>query len=275
GAGAERVVGLRVTGPGIAQTHVELVNRAGFNPEPYNAATRAHRARGRVPGSVPATMLLGPDPAVVAEIEKPVRGGVAEAGTGKPRARVRVVMYQDTDTHHNLLEGTTDRAGRYEIRGAFKAPQYTLTVESDPATGMVRRSVTVPDSNGYEPVVANIQTARGVVVTGRLTDGTTGKPLPGSVWVGPLFDNPHARKPEYASLDDSRYENNAADGTFRVVVIPGRVLLMAGPDSYRLPGGDVESMRYRLPVADPRFPNYFESDGMFLSYRATERGHRF
>jgi hypothetical protein len=44
---------------------------------------------------------------------------------------------------------------------------------------------------------------------------------------------------------------------------------MAGADSSRLPGGFLESLRYRRAAADPQFPNYFQSDGVYLSYRAT------
>jgi RNA polymerase sigma factor (sigma-70 family) len=275
GAGAERVVGLRITGPGIAQTHAEVVTRTGFDPELYNAVTRALRPKNgqRLPGAYPPVMLLGPDATVVAEAEKPVRGVVTEADTGAPRAGVQVVMFQDNGTQQHRLEATTGRDGRYEVRGAFKAPQYTLAVESDPAAGMVRRTVTVRDTPGLDPVAADIRTARGVVVTGRVTDGTTGKPMPGSVWVAPLVDNPHARKPEYDSFADAPREETGPDGTFRVVAIPGRVLLMAGADSSRLPGGDLESLRYRLPTPDPRFPAYFQSDGVYLSYQAGQ-GYR-
>jgi RNA polymerase sigma factor (sigma-70 family) len=271
GAGAERVVDLRIAGPGIAQTSAEVITRAGFDPEPYNAATRAllPKSGQRVPGSFDPEMLLGPEPTVVAENEKPIRGVVTDAGTGKPRAGVRVRMDQDKGTLRNWVEATTDKDGRYEIHGAFKAASYTLTVESDPATGFVRRSVTVRDPAGYEPVVADIQTARGVVITGQVIDRATGKAAPGRVWVGPLFDNPHLKKPEYDSFDAHKGEEAWAGDTFRIVAIPGPVLLMGGPDYSRLPGGMLEGLQYRLPTADPRFPNYFQSDGMYLMYRPT------
>ncbi len=41
GVGVERRVRLRITGPGIAQTYAAVITRAGFDPEPYNALTRA------------------------------------------------------------------------------------------------------------------------------------------------------------------------------------------------------------------------------------------
>jgi RNA polymerase sigma factor (sigma-70 family) len=275
GAGAERVVGLRFTGPGIAQTYAEVVARTGFNPEPYNAVTRGIMPKNGagLPGSLPATMLQGPEPTVIAETEKPIRGLVSELGTGKPRPGVQVSLNKDNGIWlHHVLQARTDRHGRYEIRGASKAPDYTLTVESDSAAGMLRRSITVRDTPGYEPVTADLQTARGVVVTGQVTDGSTGKPVPSRIWIGPLADNPHARKPEYDGLDSVRAEETGLDGSFRIISIPGRVLLMAGPDSSLLPGGYLDSLRYRLPTADPRFPDYFQSDGVYLSYRVAPQG---
>jgi hypothetical protein len=139
---------------------------------------------------------------------------------------------------------------------------------------MVQRSVTVRDNDGYQPVVADIRTARGVVVTGRVTDGATGKPVPARVTVGRLGDNPHARKPEYDSFGATKSEDTGADGTFRVIAIPGRVLLIAGPDGSRFPGGFLESLRYCRPTADPRFPDYFRSDlgSEILFYRESDRG---
>jgi hypothetical protein len=137
---------------------------------------------------------------------------------------------------------------------------------------MVQRSITVPDTRGYEPVVAYIQMARGVVLKGQVTDATTGKPLPGRIWVGPLFGNPYAEKPGYSSFTGYPEEDTGPDGRFRVVSIPGRVLLMVGPDYTQLPGGHLASLRYGRPKADPQFPDYFRSLGGGLMYR-TKQGH--
>lgn len=276
GAGAERLVTLEIAGPGIARAEAYVITRNGFDPNPYNAATLALR-----PKDAPEQLswdfnplLLGPDPTVIAQTEKPIRGVVTVVDSEKPRAAVRVRIDQDDGTQLNFAEATTDRDGRYEIHGAFKAPSYTLTVESDPATGMVRRSVTVPDSPGYETVVVDIKTARGVIITGLVTDQATGKPMPGRVEVGLLFDNPHARKPEYASLGGNRIEYTGLDGMFRIVAIPGRVLLMAQPNSSLLPGGFLKSLGYRRPIADPRYPDYFLSnESISLGYHTSENGY--
>jgi RNA polymerase sigma factor (sigma-70 family) len=274
GAGDERLVDLRVSGPGIASTSVEVVTRPGFDPRPYNEATLALRPKGtgeQLSWSY-NPLLVGPEPTVIVESEKPIRGTVTEAATGKPRAGVRVRMDQDNGTQRSVVEATTDRDGHYEFRGAAKAPRYTLAVDADAAAGFFGRSVTVPDSTGYEPIEVAIPTARGVIVTGRVTDRSTGEPLPGRVRVGPLADNSNVDRPEYAAFVDRKGVETAADGTFRLVSIPGPVLVMIAPEYSRLPGGLVEGLRYRSPVPDPRFPDFFRVSDGTLFYRGV-RGY--
>jgi hypothetical protein len=109
GAGAERRVNLRINGPGIAQTYANVITRTGFDPEPYNAATRALRPKDadeQEAWTYVNPMHLGPEPTVVAETEKPIRGTVIDAGTGKPRAGVRVRMDQGA-----VMHATTDKGG--------------------------------------------------------------------------------------------------------------------------------------------------------------------
>jgi hypothetical protein len=61
-------------------------------------------------------------------------------------------------------------------------------------------------------------------IRGRVVD-TQGKPV-----VGVLSDNRYfASRPEYDAANDRERQFTAADGTFRVVTIPGPVLLMGAP----------------------------------------------
>jgi RNA polymerase sigma factor (sigma-70 family) len=258
GAGAERLVSLRVHGGGVADAGLLVANRDGFDPKPYNAAARKAFPPGPRRGP-PRLVLDGPDVLVVAEPEKRVRGVVTEANTGRPRAGVEVMLARKEATGTlPALSATTDAAGRYEIRGARKAGSYTLRVRSDPAAGLLGRRVIVPDTDGYRPVTADVGVAKGVVVTGRVVNTATGRGVRGFVTVGVLTDNPNFRsRPEYTGLDEPESQETAADGTFRVVTIPGPVLLMGGPDAAPGPDRHVRGARFRPPVPDPGYPQYF------------------
>jgi hypothetical protein len=114
---------------------------------------------------------------------------------------------------------------------------------------------------------------KGVIVTGKIIDKATGKAVSGFAEFETLVNNPFAKN--YPGVTNQR-ENTAEDGTFRVVVIPGPVLLMGGyyPRSTKFERGPVvllngdfppssanfdyvEFSKYRRPVADPEYPQYF------------------
>src|SRR4051812_39632096 len=85
GTGAGQLVHLHVRGAGGADREVVTLNRDGFDPEPTNRITRAPPFK-EFGGK---WVLDGPDPAVVVEPEKVIRGTVT-GPDGKPRAGVRV-----------------------------------------------------------------------------------------------------------------------------------------------------------------------------------------
>jgi len=260
GTGAERLVSLRIHRAGIADDEVWVVNRHGFDPTPYNQATRDNIPKGFEHFAF-RLLLHGSDVSLVAEAEKPIRGVVKEADTGKGRPGVEVCLTRAGDDLLMVsLKTQTDAHGRYTLRGARKAKSYMVEVWSDPAAGYMPCQVWAADTAGYQPVTADIRVAKGVAVTGRVIDKSTGKSIPGIARVGVLSDNPFVKAyPEFSSSAWMRTEDlvTAADGTFRVVTIPGPVLLMGGPDYRRLPGGLTEAMKYKPPVPDPMYPQYF------------------
>jgi hypothetical protein len=122
------------------------------------------------------------------------------------------------------------------------------------------------DTPGYRPVSADIRVRKGVIVTGKMIDQATGKPVDGFVVVADLFDNPFVK--EYS--DDSfhtviswamDFRGTDADGVFRAVTIPGPVLLMGGPRGNR--------SEYKSSIPDPEYPQYFEKRGDHYGYRGS------
>jgi hypothetical protein len=88
GLGAERVVHLRLSGAGVADTEVMVVNRAGFDPGPYNQSTRDTLPRG-FELSIADWRLHGPDLSIVAEAEsRSAASSQSDTGKGRPGAKV-------------------------------------------------------------------------------------------------------------------------------------------------------------------------------------------
>ncbi len=256
--GSERLVRLHIRGPGIAEDEVMVVTRAGFDPEPYNKATR-EKIRSPYSELGYHPMLHAPQTNIVAEAEKPIRGVVKEIATGKPRVGVKVTLREQRSKRLPDVTATTDSAGRFVIHGANKTSKYVLVVHRDPNAGLIGRSVTVPDTPAYEPVVADIDVGKGIILTGRVLDASTGKPIPGFACVGVLSDNTFVKKPEFDSVDCYDFANTDKDGVYRTVVPPGPVLLMGGPTPDAKLGAKVYFMYEQLRT-DPDYPDYFSKE---------------
>jgi RNA polymerase sigma factor (sigma-70 family) len=262
GTGIERLVSLHVRGPGIAEAEFWVVNRPGFDPKPYNKLTTDNMATMSF-GLGGAWLLWGPDLSVVAEAEKPIRGVVKDRETGKPRAGVRVTLSRNgSDLVPVQVSTTTDAQGRYEIRGARKSLKgYMVEVPGESESGYMACQGRSPDTPGYGAITIDVNVRKGVILTGRVFDSATGKSLPGTVWVGVLQGNPFAKEyPEFDSASSFSSRDTAADGTFRIVTIPGPVLLMGGPDTRKMSSGEMGRYQYKPPVADPKYPRYFPKE---------------
>lgn len=255
GTGAERVVLLKVSGAGLATLDARVVNRAGLDPTSCNEAARI-RLPIIVSGSDRAVPpLYGPDVVFVVEPGKIIRGVVREEGTAKPWPGVEIHV-------PGVQSATTDAAGRYEIRGLSKAGSYTLWVKSDLAAGLLRRHVQVSDTIGYAPVRADITVPRitqTATITGRILNSSTGKAIRGEVHLGILADNAFAKA--HPELDYLPSVSTAADGTFRIVTIPGPILLMGGVDhEWSASGQLIGCTKYKPATPDARYPRYFPAD---------------
>jgi 5-hydroxyisourate hydrolase-like protein (transthyretin family) len=257
GLGAERLVVVRSSGGGTTNTEAYVATRKGFDPKEYNEAVLRNAKSEFGTGQV-RWRLYGPDFTAVAEREKLVRGRVYDVDTGKPRADVLVRLTR-TDGG-NLLEvapeARTDKDGRYEIRGARKATGYMVEVEADTKAGYVQAQAHSGDTSGYDPLTLDVRVKRGVVVTGRMFDKGTGKPVAGFVMAGIPQGNTSVKGyPEFTSGSHFPMENTDAEGRFRVVALPGPVLLMGGPGRYE------DWDKYKPPAADPKYPQFFKVFG--------------
>jgi RNA polymerase sigma factor (sigma-70 family) len=260
GVGADRLAVLQILGAGLANTVLQVINRDGFDPAPYNQAADDANAFNDFS---PKFFLQGPNLAVVIESERIFRGVVKDIDTGKPLTGAKVGLRRDIFELEDLLfpfEGKTDADGRYEIRGARKSKSYLLDVDNNTTTGHVGCRVHVEDKPGYEPISADIGVKKGVIITGRVIDAATKKTLHGIAYVGVLSDNSFAKKYPDVTFRSEGETREADNGMFRLVTLPGPVVLMGGPNFSRK-ANDISELAYKPAAPDPNYPHYFKSEG--------------
>jgi hypothetical protein len=83
-------------------------------------------------------------------------------------------------------------------------------------------------TSGGEPVRADFTPKRGVLIRGRVTDKQTGRPVHAVVAYFAFVDNPHRKEaPEFRGPELPTSVHTAEDGSFTLVGLPGRGLLVA------------------------------------------------
>ncbi len=187
---------------------------------------------------------------------KAIEGVVRDLDTGAPLAGITV-----RDRSGAFPSAITDQNGRYRIEGLDKSPTRRMNASARGGSQPYLTSeLTVNDSAGYETMSVDFKLMKGVVVTGRMIDRATGRPV--QAWVGyaAMRDNPHAsRAPGFGSVPGNsngyrprNYVPAMADGSFRLVTLPGKGFLVAfiqyQPDRF-LPAG-VPNKRMAVPPAD-------------------------
>jgi RNA polymerase sigma factor (sigma-70 family) len=235
GAGADRLVHVEVRGPGIAQTYLYIINRAGFDAGPVNQAA-AERESPDLRYQIP--VLYGPVVDFVATPSRPVEGVVREAGSGRPVAGAQVMS---TIAYSNSVDAKTDAAGRFRLEGLPKRKDYSLQVYAPDGSPLMGRSVSLADTAGLQPLTADIELGRGVAIRGRLTDRTTGQGVFGDLTFVPLQDNPFVDKPAYAAYRKDQFGTSThPDGRFQFTTFPGPgVLVVDAHGSEMMDGKEV------------------------------------
>jgi RNA polymerase sigma factor (sigma-70 family) len=272
GLGAERLVALHVRASGIAGAEYWVANRDGFDPEPYNEASRRNVPK-EFASLMRARLLYGPDLTLVAEREKLIRGVVTAADTGKGLAGIEVRLWGYSDSHVKVpLKTTTGADGRYEIHGARKDKGYAILAKPDVDAGYVGCNLRADDTPGYDPVRVDVRMVKGVIITGRVFERVAGKIVPMqsacSVTAAALEGNSFvkANPGVDASGTSPTGEFTKSDGSFRIVTVPGPVLLSGRPREL------ATICRFKQIDLDPNYPQYFikkNGNRWFLGYGGT------
>jgi RNA polymerase sigma factor (sigma-70 family) len=220
GAGAERLVRLRVSGPGIADQFLLIITRPGFDGAAVNKMALEH-ARVEF-GNARPPLLYGPTFTYVAPMGRRIEGTVREAGSGEPVAGYVIYCCDSA-----CLGVVSDKDGRYLLEGVPKRKQYLLNVEPPAGSSWLPTGARPVDEEGLRPLDVDFTVARGIVVRGRVLDRATRGGVRGQVRFVVLPDNKFAGK---LGFDYCHYGSMAgrseADGRFQLTIIPGPGVLM-------------------------------------------------
>lgn len=221
-AGAERLVLLYLRGSGITPAVLFVINRAGFDAVPVNKFVR-ERATSEERRWDPPPLLYGPRIDYVAVPGRPIEGTVRESGSGNPLAGFRI----QTSLSYSLW-AVSDEDGRYKLERIPKMAQYQMFASPPPMGSWIQTSAIVDDVAGVQPLRVDFSVARGVVVSGRVIDKTTGKGAPSLVYFDALPGNKFFEKPGHAAYRHERPSvRTDREGSFRLVVFPGPGVLLA------------------------------------------------
>jgi RNA polymerase sigma factor (sigma-70 family) len=257
GIGRDRLVTVRLDGPGLVSQYLHILTR----PEPTVEVTeREGRPRPGEPPTV--TRYYGADFRHVAAPTKPVVGVIRDKDTKEPLAgvTVRPLKLANNPLHYldgqEIVRATTDAEGRYRLTGLPKGVGNRVKVIPNnlPYVPVV---ADVPDSPGLDPVTVDFDLKRGVWIEGKITDKVTGKPVGGGVEYFALGGNPNLA--DYPGFGDAPFNSVEVkeDGLYRVAGLPGPGLVavytprnhdlraVQRQDEYGMQGLDPRSSPYR------------------------------
>jgi protocatechuate 3,4-dioxygenase beta subunit len=207
GAGRDRVLSVRVTGPGIEHKFFWIVTRPDAPKEGYFKTHDFNYG------------LYGPEVTVLVAPSKPLVGTIRDRKTGKPIAGITV-----QEVRHYVPKAVTDEQGRYRLEGVPKTAQYTLTAYGKKDVPYFDNAqMDVKDTAGFDPITVDFKMYRGVEVTGRVADKATGKPVSARVMYFESFDNPVVKNdpPPNSVFRYSDWGRTDADGRYSILALPG------------------------------------------------------
>jgi beta-lactamase regulating signal transducer with metallopeptidase domain/protocatechuate 3,4-dioxygenase beta subunit len=225
GLGGERVVGLTIKGDTVAYTTIDVVTRK-TEPFPARGFPDTHG-----PG---AQTVYGADFTFTASPGRPVEGVVRDAKTKGPMAGVSVESWRFAGSDFvdtRQLKSVTDEQGRFRIVGLPKGKGNVVIAVPNDDQPYFMRETSVGDPPGIEPVSVEIELHRGVMITGKVTNKATGKPVAEArLHYLPFLENKYVQAlPEFGKGGNvngfqTRYTTRA-DGTYKLVGMPGRAIV--------------------------------------------------
>jgi hypothetical protein len=216
GLGRERLVLLKIVGPGIAAAKVYALTHATKTIEfNHGFPRRVFSVYGSEFDYIaaPGTVVTG----IVRDEErkKPIAGAIVASDA---------IDGWGTSSGGDL-SATTDVGGRYRLDGLSRNRRITITV-TRPNSAYLDTDIEVPRSRSLEPIREDITLRRGVWAVGRAFNIKTNQPVAATVFYTPFRSNEFARKSRRSGtmgfVDDAPAGHTDREGRFRIPILPGR-----------------------------------------------------
>jgi RNA polymerase sigma factor (sigma-70 family) len=284
GIGRDRLTDVRVMGPGVQPVNVSIVTR-----DDVADVTRAFRAKYPQKRK---HQVFDPFPTIVVDAARTVAGVVRDARTGEPIPGLSLGIWAQ---HIGIGGAETDANGRY--RGVFSGngPSISVYTYAHGRSPWPERYLSAArqfsDARESGEIVADFDIQRGVVVSGRVLESGTGRPIvsapryychdkapiplrAGFVYYYPLAINAALRGRPAGLFFEGLSTGEAiapraeidGDGRFKLAVPPGPGVLLVRAQ----PG---------LPMLYDQADRWKESDGLYrlfpyapLTVRAKDDG---
>jgi RNA polymerase sigma factor (sigma-70 family) len=252
GVGRNRMLTLLFSGDGIETAAARVLTDPRFEPKPMLAKPDAMNAPSMSRTNLP---FYGPEFTHVSRPSAVIKGVVTDAKTGKALAGVHVRGNTENSWWENSSSTKTDADGRYRLTGVAKANRRRLFFWPGASSSYLQAALVLKDEPGLSETTADAKLTRGVVVNGRITDKSTGKPIQSAgVFYSPLAENPYFSKTpgsEVFRFVSSSYSTDA-NGAFRLVALPGIGLISAQDDTRGTPLNIRYTQVRARPADEPR-----------------------
>jgi protocatechuate 3,4-dioxygenase beta subunit len=218
GVGRERTAVISVVGPGIAHTSAQVQTR--------NVSMQTRAFQPDIAANANVRTVYGANPTLTAEPGRTITGTVTDADTHMPLAGVTLKCIP------LALKAITDKDGHYRIEGLPKKKDFHLSASPAEDQPYLAAEHAIPPQAGLAPVTLDFQLHRGLWITGKVTDKSTGKPVVHTqINYLPYLSNTYARAlPEFHDREtahDAGVCYTKPDGSFHVVGLPGPALVVA------------------------------------------------
>jgi protocatechuate 3,4-dioxygenase beta subunit len=224
GIGRDRLVNLRIEGPGIRPLDIHVITRPG---EPIRVPNMAREPRFGMRTFYGASLRLAASPS------RPIEGFIRDRETGAPVAGATVSSYKLADQNlgnNTIVQAKSDAKGHYRLAGMPRGSGNEVMIIPPAGSPYLQAKVELDDPPGLGPIAFDIPLYRGVEVEGRVVDEGTGKPVKAWATYHVAVDNPALESaPAYREMQYAQSyllkAGTDAQGRFKLVAFPGRGLL--------------------------------------------------
>jgi hypothetical protein len=221
GLGANRVVSLRLSGPGLSAATIIARTQRGSRLD-------VNLSRWAEPDSHGC---FGAEFTLSASQARPIVGVVRDADTGRPIPGAVVQSHRFAGKDYVAIARLRTRAnaeGRYHLDGMPAGKGNALLARGPVDQPYLPAVADVDTSEGDGPVTLDLKLKRGLWAEGQVTDVATGRPLIADIDYYCLDSNPHgAATPGFTGAITPSFYSTDATGRFRVPVLPGRGVVAA------------------------------------------------